>query len=616
MMRTLVTAVLAISSGLVSHAVAAEPAPRPNIVWLTSEDHGPHLGCYGDTFASSPHVDALAARGLRYTRVWSNAPVCAPARTTLISGLYPTATGSEHMRSLLPYPSGKQMFPELLRAAGYYCTNNSKEDYNLAHSGRVWDESSNRAHWRNRAGDQPFFAVFNSTRSHESQIRRRPHTAVHDPAGVHVPAYHPDTPEVRQDWAQYYDCVSDADADAGARIQELAEAGLLESTIVFYFADHGSGMPRNKRSPCDSGLHVPLILYIPEAFAHLRRADYVAGGHSDRFVSFVDFAPTVLSLAGIDPPNYLHGHAFLGPFAAPPQPYAHGFRGRMDERHDLARSVTDGRYVYVRNYLPHKPFGPQLSYMFQTPTTQVWWRRHLGGTLTPEQDYFWNPKPHEELYDLTSDPEEVHNLAEDAAAQSILAQLRQVQREQALAIRDVGFLPEGELHTRFEGHNPMDLSRDEVHYPCERVLKAAENASDRWCDVALSIGALQDADSAVRYWGALGILIRGEAGLVAGRAAVTAALEDPSPHVRVVAGEILGRYGTAAEKGRAQQALYELADWSRQDVFAARAALEALTELGDLPVELQAALQKLPRKGRAPDPRYVDYVGRLIHALR
>ena len=184
-------------------AIAAEPtrearAPRPNILWLSSEDHGPHLGCYGDKYATTPNIDRLAAKGTIYRHAWSCAPVCAPARTTIISGLYPPATGSEHMRSLVSYPAGKKMFPQFLRESGYYCSNNSKEDYNLSQPGQVWDESSRKAHWKNRAPGQPFFAVFNSEKSHESRIRTRPHQPVHDPAKVRVPAYHPDTPEVRR----------------------------------------------------------------------------------------------------------------------------------------------------------------------------------------------------------------------------------------------------------------------------------------------------------------------------------------------------------------------------------------------------------------------------------
>src|SRR5690349_12808857 len=301
-------------------------------------------------------------------------------------------------------------------------------------------------------------------------MRLRPHTQVHDPAKVRVPAYHPDTPEVRQDWAQYYDQVSAADTDAGLRLRELEQAGLAGETIVFYFADHGSGMPRSKRWPYDSGLHVPLVVYIPEKFRSLAPADYVPGGKSERLVSFVDFAPTVLSLAGVQPPEWMQGHAFLGPFAAPPQPFVYGFRGRMDERYDLVRSVTDGRFVYIRNYMPHLIYGQHIDYMFQTPTTQVWKKLHDAGKLTAAQDIFWNRKPPEELYDLHADPDEVHNLAGSAEHYAIQAKLRQAQQDWARRIRDVGFLPEGERFTRAPGVSPYDLGHDDRKYPFERVF--------------------------------------------------------------------------------------------------------------------------------------------------
>ncbi|NBQ25648.1 MAG: sulfatase, partial [Verrucomicrobia bacterium] len=234
---------------ITSWAGSSQAADRPNILWITSEDNGPHLGCYGDTYAHTPNLDGLAAKGVIYLNAWSTAPVCAPARTTLISGVYPPATGGQHMRSMAPMPAFMKMYPQYLRQAGYYCTNNSKEDYNLSQSGQVWDESSRKAHWKNRPDGKPFFAIFNITTSHESQIRKRPHQAVHDPAKVRVPAYHPDTPEVRQDWAQYHDKITEMDATAGKHLRELEQAGLAEDTIIFYYGDHGSGMPRSKRWP-------------------------------------------------------------------------------------------------------------------------------------------------------------------------------------------------------------------------------------------------------------------------------------------------------------------------------------------------------------------------------
>jgi uncharacterized sulfatase len=599
-----------------SQLPAAEPA-RPNILWLTSEDHGPHMGCYGDAYATTPNVDRLAAKGVRYTHVWSNAPVCAPARTTLIAGMYAPSTGGEHMRSLVPYPAGKQMYPQLLRAAGYYCTNNAKEDYNLAKPGQVWDVSSNQGHWKNRKPGQPFFSVFNSLKSHESQIRTRPHQQVHDPAKVRVPAYHPDTPEVRQDWAQYYDQVSAADADAGVRLRELEQAGLADDTIVFYFADHGSGMPRSKRWPYDSGLHVPLVVYIPEKFRSLAPADYVPGGKSDRLVSFLDFAPTVLSLAGVKPPEWMQGHAFLGQFAAPPQPFVYGFRGRMDERYDLVRTVTDGRFVYVRNYLPHLIYGQHVDYMFQTPTTQVWKKLHDEGKLTAAQDIFWNRKPPEELYDLHADPDEVHNLAGSPEHQATLAKMRQAQQDWARRIRDVGFLPEGERFTRAPGVSPYDLGHDERKYPFERIFAMAELASLlRPESVPELKKALGDGDSAVRYWAALGLLMRGPAGFDAAGPELRAALDDRSPYVRVVAAQALGQYGNADDQDRSLRLLAELASWSKHDVFTVMAALNALDALGAKAQRVADAIRALPANGKAPDPRYAPYVPRLLQDFK
>lgn len=473
---------------------------RPNILWISSEDHGQHMGCYGDAYATTPNVDRLAAKGMIYRHAWSCAPVCAPARTTIISGMYPPSTGGEHMRSFVAYPSGKKMFPQLLREAGYYCTNNKKEDYNLAEPGKVWDDSSKKGHWRGRAVGHPFFAVFNSEKSHESKIRVRPHAAVHDPAKVRVPAYHPDTPETRQDWAQYYDVVSEADADAGRLLAELEKDGLSEDTIVFYWGDHGSGMPRSKRWPGNSGLEVPVVVYFPEKWRWLAPPEYRPGGTSKRLISFVDFAPTMLSLAGVQPPDWMQGHAFAGKFIIEPQPFIYGFRGRMDEREDLTRSVTDGRYVYLRNYRTDLPWGQYIDFMFQTPTTRVWKAMGDAGKLNEVQSAFWKPKPREELFDLENDPDEVRNLANSPEHQAIKAKLQAAEQALARKIRDVGFLPEGERLERAKDRSLYDFGHDESSYPFERVFAAAELASTPGeDDIPKLKNGLTDTDSGVRY---------------------------------------------------------------------------------------------------------------------
>lgn len=610
-------AALVAASCVGAETVAAE---RPNVLWITSEDHGPQMGCFGDAFATTPNVDRLAAKGLRYTRCWSNAPVCAPARTTLISGMYASSTGSEHMRSMVPLSRGVKLFPELLREAGYYTTNNAKEDYNLAKNGREWDESSNKAHYRNRRAGQPFFAVFNSTKSHESQIRKRPHKAVHDPAKVRVPAYHPDTPEVRADWAQYYDQVTAADADAGHVLEQLADDGLVDDTIVFYFGDHGSGMPRSKRSACNSGLHVPLVVHIPEKFKHLAPDDYRAGAATDRLVSFVDFAPTVLSLAGIKPPEWMQGHAFLGQYAAEPRPFAFGFRGRMDERIDLVRSATDGRFVYVRNYMPHKLPGQHVAYMFETPTTRVWKQLFGAGKLTAEQAAFWRPRAAEELYDLKSDPDEVRNLAGEAEHRETLLKLRKAQRELAERILDVGLLPEGEAYTRSAGGSPYDMARGDgaaKRFPFSRIAAAAEAASlEDGDDVRPLEKLFADEDAAVRYWAVMGVLIRGKPAVARSRKMLDAGLADPSPCVRIAAAEALGRYGDEQQRTAALETLAELAPIDKNDVFTAVAALNALDALGTNAAPIAEEIARFPRSGKYPHARYNSYVPRLLEDIR
>lgn len=592
-------------------------AERPNILWLTSEDHGPHMGCYGDTFADTPAVDALAAKGMLFKHCWSNAPVCAAARTTIIAGMYSPSTGGQHMRSMVPMPKGTKMYPQFLRETGYYCTNNSKEDYNLVKPDGVWDESSGNAHWKKRTEGQPFFAIFNETCSHESQLRKRPHVAIHDPAKVRVPAYHPDTSEVRQDWAQYYDQVTLADASAGKRLKEIEEAGLAEDTIIFYYADHGSGMSRNKRWPSNSGLHVPMVVYFPEKWKHLAPKEYAAGVKSDRLVSFVDLAPTLLSLVGVQPPEWMQGHAFAGKFQSEPQPFIYGFRGRMDERYDCVRSVTDGRFVYLRNYMPHLSQGQHVAYQFETPSTRVWRKLYDEGKLTPEQSLFWKePKDAEELYDLQSDPDEVHNLAAKPEHAETLAKMRAAQEGLALKIRDAGMLPEGEMHQRSEGTTPYDMAHDDKLYPLKRILKIAGEATSMKSDSMADLKAgFADPDSAIRYWSAMGIRMRGADGVSAAHDELVKAAKDSSTYVQVVANWALAKYGSDADREAALPALVDLANWSQHNVFTSMSALNAIGDLGDKAKPIADQLKTLPAKGESPDGRFSGYVARLLADL-
>ena len=605
---------LSLALVVLSALSAVHAADKPNFLWITSEDNGPHLGCYGDEYAVTPNLDALAEKGLRYLHASSTAPVCAPARTTVISGIYPPATGGQHMRSMTKLPKPFRLFPAYLRDAGYYTTNNSKEDYNLEKRGDEWDDSSNKAHWKNRPEGKPFFSVFNYTISHESRIRNEiePKNRIHDPAKARIPAYHPDTPEVRKDWGQYYDRITMMDAQCGAALKELEEAGLAEDTIILYWGDHGSGMPRNKRWPYHSGLHVPMIMHFPEKWQHLAPAGYEAGGTSDRMVGFIDLAPTMLSMVGIKPMDWMQGNAFAGEFQTPAPEFSYGFRGRMDERYDLLRTVMDQRYVYIRNYMPHRIYGQYIDYMFQTPTTKKWHDLYHEGKLNEAQSHFWRKKPTEELYDLESDPDEVNNLAGSTEHQLILEKMRKAHRDWVFEVRDLGFLPEAEMHARAEGGAPYDYGHSDA-YDLETIFEAAQLATSlNEEDLPAIVKLLDHEDSAVRYWGATGLLCHEKAGVEAGHAALTRALTDDCGSVAIVAAETLGRFGSEEDTAKALEVIMAHSNVATGNVFEAILATNALDYLDEKAASRLDEIKALPKKPAGPAPRVDGYVRNIL----
>lgn len=598
--------------------VATQDA-RPNILWITSEDNGPQYGAYGDRYATTPNIDGLAARGFRYRTVWSNGPVCGAARTALITGVHPEANGGEHMRSLVRLPAFMTLYPALLREAGYYTTNNAKTDYNFPEVGKVWDESSAQAHWKNRAPGQPFFAIFNINASHESQVRARPHTWLHDLGSAPVPPYMPDVRETREDWAQYYDQITVMDRVVGQRLAELEAAGLADDTIIMTFGDHGAGLPRSKRMPYNSGLQVGLVVYIPPKFQHLGPPEAARpGAESARLVSFVDFAPTLLSLAGVRPPGWMQGKAFLGPHTAPAPEYLFGFRGRMDERYDLMRSARDQRYVYIRNYMPHRPYGQHVGYMFETPTTRVWKRMYDEGKLEPPQRQFWEPKPTEELYDLQTDRWETVNLAASPAHRATLERMRRALDAHAREVRDVGFMPEYELHRDELAITPYERGRDASTYDFDRVYAMAQAASDRAVPLSRVRPGLGDRDPIVRYWAATGVLIRGRDAVAAASGDLERLLGDAEPGPQIVASEALARFGSAPLRQRAIGTLLARADASRNHEYVATLALWSLNQITDLPDAVKQSVKALPTAPVAAADsirQRENYLPRLIDAI-
>lgn len=428
---------------------------RPNILWISCEDISPNLGCYGDKYASTPHLDKLASQGARFTRAFVPAPVCAVTRSAIITGMYSVAIGSQHMRSRIVPPPEVKCFTEHLRASGYYCTNRSKTDYQFEPPVTAWDRQGNRHNdWRGRAEGQPFFSVINLTVCHESQIRHgeKRHAQIRknlkpeqihdvDEAAKTLPPYLPNTPAARKNWAWYHDNISEMDRQAGEILQRLEDDGLADNTLVIYWSDHGMGMPRGKRWLYDTGLHVPVIIRWP--------GNIKPGTVREDLVSLIDLTPTVLSVAGVKVPDYMHGRVIIGSGRQMEPKYLFFHRDRMDESIDLFRAVRDRRFKYIRNFEPEKPYNQGIDYMDLMPAMKDWRRMAKEGKLKGGQmNWHAATKPIEELYDTKTDPYELDNLAQDPKHQKQLQAMRSALEEWQVKIGDLGLVPEPVLMQR------------------------------------------------------------------------------------------------------------------------------------------------------------------------
>jgi uncharacterized sulfatase len=563
--------------------------PRPNILWLTAEDMSPNLGCYGDTDAITPRLDAFAKEAVRFDRAFATAPVCSPSRSCLITGMFATSLGTQRLRSAFPVQADIMPFTAPLRAAGWHCTNHVKTDYNLhdeaAFIRAAWDESSAQAHWRSRKEGQPFFAVFNFMTTHQSRTSAWSHEEFekevgsklslgerHQPATLKLPRFYPDTTESRRAWARYHDCITRMDTQVGEILDQLAADGLVEDTIVFFYSDHGMGMPRGKRCLQDSGLHVPLLIRFPKKWAHL--APVKPGGSTDRLVGFVDFAPTVLSLCRVKAPAHFQGSAFLGPDATAPRQFVHGARDRVDEAFDVARSVRDGRWLYIRNFMPHLPWMQPEGYSDTSTFRQELKQLATQNKLEAAAMMYAAPtRPLEELYDTQADPQQIHNLATTAKHHAVLETLRAELLRWQLDTHDTGFITEPQMQSRLsKGGTPRDVAKDETRYPLARLLDAAD-AVGRADTAPQQREWLRDADDALRYWAALGLRARTELS-EEDRTALRSALQDDSTVVRIEAASALAAHGEA--KAALPVLITALHDPSRETSLHAARALELL----------------------------------------
>lgn len=428
---------------------------KPNILWLVAEDLSAIIPPFGDNTVATPNLTRLADEGIRYTQVYSSSGVCAPSRAAIATGMYQNRIGAQHMRTtniadfgvegIVPYeavpPAYVKMHSQYFREAGYYASNNAKEDYQFRKTVTAWNDSSRSAHWRNRAEGQPFFSVFNFGITHESQVWAQAGNPllVDENLEVPIPPYLPDSEIGRKDVRQVYSNIVAMDLQVGEILNQLEEDGLLDSTIIFWYSDHGGPLPRQKRLLYDSGIHLPLIIRFPD--------QYRAGEIDDQLISFVDFKSTILSLAGIEPPTYVDGRAFLGEYAASTsRDYVHAAADRFDSEYDTIRAVRDKRFKYLRNFNPEKPYYLPLTYREQMPVMQELLRMRDAGQLNETQaQWFRTSKEEEELFDTENDPYELNNLAGDTSYAEKLAELRNELDSWMSYIDDKGLMPEVDL---------------------------------------------------------------------------------------------------------------------------------------------------------------------------
>lgn len=581
-------------------ATFVQALEKPNILWLTCEDNNVSwIGCYGNPHASTPNIDRLAKEGFQYMHCYANAPVCAPSRSSWITGMHSSTLGTQPMRSRYDIPHDQiKYYPDHLQNNGYWTANSTKTDYNIG--GRedksVWNRSK-RHQWSELKKKQPFFQVINSTLSHESKAFGSVYNTKHDPSNTKLAAYHPDIPVIRKNYAHYHDQIEKMDTEIGEYLAQLKALGLEDNTIVIYNSDHGGVLPRSKRFLYQSGIHCPLIIRIPEQYKHLWPAEQ-PGTQIQRLVSFVDMTKTWLDITGSEVPQYLQGQTFLGENTEPERTYHVSYRGRMDERVDQVRAVCDKKYLYVRNYMPHTPGGQHLSYLWRMEATRAWQAHHDAGETNDVTGRWFREREHEELYDVSQDPYNVNNLADDPEFADIKARLKSNLREWQINTRDTGLLPEKERVRLAEENNTTiyQFAKSDTNFPIESLIDSADlaMAKDK-ANASVLIDLTKHQHLGHRYWGTLGLLLLEDEAYTPN---LEGLLSDDSHVVRVTAAHALLRLG------KTEQAVRTLHDLVATSSYASVDALNVI----DLTDQVESIKDLLPIIENSPD----NYVTRFF----
>ena len=528
---------------------SAEPTKRPNFVFIVSEDNSIHyLRLYGNKLGITPNIERLADNGLTFNHAFSGAPVCSVARSTLATAMHAPRIGFQYHRKsvLASLPPGVKPWSQVLRENGYYTTNNAKTDYNFnVNRKEVWNMSSNKATWRNRPNKaMPFFHMQSFADSHESRLhfplKQMETPTKTSPDDVMLQPYFPDTPIMRYTKARYYDRIRVIDSQVGKIVNQLKEDGILEDTFVFYFGDHGGVMPRSKGYAYESGLHVPLVVRIPENFKKL--IDHKRGTRTNGFVSFIDFGPTVLNLASISVHKELDGQAFFGKGVSAAdlanRDEVFGHADRFDEKFDMVRTYRKGKWKYIRNYQSYYADGLQNNYRYRQLAYDNWRNLYRAERLNPVQRQFFERRSVEQLFNLEKDPHEVTNLAADPAQSKRLAEMRGLLKNKMKSINDLSFYPENRMVTT--ALNDGVAFGREHSKQISRLSDLADTALRPFSEVKQALASsLQSKGALRRYWA---LKVCSNFGEKAKSLAIAAMplLNDKNLMVRVRAAEFLG----------------------------------------------------------------------------
>jgi arylsulfatase A-like enzyme len=589
--------------------------PPPNVVWINVEDINPALGCYGDTLAVTPHLDQLAREGIVYRHAYATAPICAPSRSSFITGVYSTSAGTQHLRSVINRPEVLKTMPEYLKGMGYFTTNYGKTDWNFSPQGvfDLWEQDL--APWRKRPDtSKPFYSMFVIGGTHEGAANRlERYQEVMQQSGdepqlrekrpVPVPPYHPQTPEFQLLWNNYYNLITSMDKVIGEIMANLEADGLKENTVVFFFSDHGFGVPRHKRYLNKSGVHVPLLVYVPGQYQHLVKEK--PGTATDQLVSLVDLVPSVLNMLDIEQPAHVQGQAFLGRKPAPPREWIYVERSRADDLFEMSRGILNQQYMYVRHYMPHLPYirsgviqgdaADKISYNSLATL-------HRAGELPAGVEKYFHAKPVEELFDLAEDPFETKNMANDFSLNPVKQKMAAALSAWSLQTHDLGFLPEAEYMIRSEGTTPFELARNPGAFPLEAIMAAASLVGTG--QESKIVEALKSTEGGVQYWGVIAaqnLPVKSPAMIEA----LISTLENTTPSVQIAAAEVLCQLG-GSPKG-----LSVLMKWVNDDRPAvALQAARSLVEIGTQVKPVAAELKDVQGKYLSPpggQRKYKDF---------